>query len=113
MGYSAPLRERRRADRPQTGDLKLCPKCRLHNCEFNPRYRFPDGAVGPAWLCEAAGCGFREMVRSTPGLTGHDLVRQSRDVQAVAQRKIMKSRSKTARSLERIAATETRVRKNS
>src|SRR5437879_6208551 len=101
---AAQLHERRRPDRPQNGDLKLCPRCQIFNCEFNERYRFPDGGVGPAWLCESAGCGFRLFVRATAmASSSEDLIRRTQGVQASAKRRMMKSRSVTERSRKRIA----------
>lgn len=60
---SAPKRpERRRGNRPKTGDVRACPRCRLGEIEFNERYRV-DGQTIPAWLCDNAQCGYRELVR--------------------------------------------------
>jgi hypothetical protein len=54
--------ERRRANRPRNGDAKLCVKCR-QSAEFDERNRV-DGAIVPAWICNARGCDFMERVRT-------------------------------------------------
>ena len=57
-----PAADRRGADRPQNGDIRVCPKCHTGHVEFSERYR-RGGGFAPAWVCDNPGCGFEYRVR--------------------------------------------------
>ena len=88
--------DRRRADRPKTGDVRLCSRCRTGEAEFNERYRV-DGQTIPAWLCDNPQCGYRELVR-TRNPAAAESRRVAREVRADARRLAMRARATTDRS---------------
>jgi hypothetical protein len=95
--------DRRGVGRPRNGDTKPCPLCGKASCEFNDHFRF-EGAIVPAWVCDAPQCQYREVVRQGARSTvadSIDAIRGSRNVQARARRTIMKSLACTARSRKR------------
>jgi hypothetical protein len=74
--------------------------------EFNERFRV-NAAAMPAWVCDNASCTVRRIaVRgdapSTP--TSKDLVKASKQLRAKALRTVMKSRARTTRVQNRLAA---------
>jgi hypothetical protein len=95
--------DRRRLDRPQNGDTKLCPKCAAAACDFNDHYRIPGSGIAPAWICDSPSCGYRELVRSRDGS-----IRTSRDLQARVKRQMMRARALTARFRARLARSRTK-----
>jgi hypothetical protein len=111
MGSRARFQERRRQGRPQNGDVKPCPHCD-GTCEFNERYRFADSGTVPAWLCDASGCGFRQMVRGNRAARGRRLVREAREVQAHAKRQMMRGRARTTRSKDQIGRSAAQIKKS-
>jgi hypothetical protein len=108
--------DRRHGGRPRNGDVKTCPKCGNPDCEFSERYRFEGKGNIPGWLCDAPGCGFRQLVRGkvttvTAARRPSGAVRGSRELRARAQREMMKSRAKIVRSRKQIEASDRRVKK--
>ena len=102
--------DRRRPDRPSTGDLRPCPFCRVGSMVFKERHRF--GAdLAPAWVCQNPACGYRNVVRQpTPvAESSAAFVRASKAVHAEAQRAAMKARAQVARAKPRLASDETRL----
>lgn len=106
---SAPKRpERRRGDRPKTGDVRACPRCRVGEIEFNERYRV-DGQTIPAWLCDNAQCGYRELVR-VPTTAAAKSRRRARAIRADAQRLAMRVRATTDRSKKLLESRRPRAK---
>jgi hypothetical protein len=103
--------ERRHQGRPQNGDSKHCPKCHALSLEFNDHYRF-EGVIVPAWVCDAPPCRYRELVRhSDAAFHSRHLIRESKETQARAKRRMMKSRAVRTRSGKQIEQSEQRLRK--
>ena len=101
--------ERRSADRPVNGDTRPCPRCG-GTLEFSERYRL-FGPTQPGWICDTAHCQMSQPARradSAP-LTGRELVRAARAIQALARRSIMKALARRDRSLKRIERSAERV----
>jgi hypothetical protein len=106
---SAPKRpERRRGNRPKTGDVRACPRCRLGEIEFNERYRV-DGQTIPAWLCDNAQCGYRELVR-VPMTPAGESRRRARAIRADAQRLAMRVRATADRSKKLLESARPRAK---
>lgn len=103
--------DRRRPGRPRNGDVKPCPKCGSSDCEFSERYRFGAKGVAPGWLCDAPGCGFRQLVRGEPTGSFSRLIHGSRELRARAQRQMMKPRAKIARAGKRVDVSERRLKR--
>ena len=103
--------ERRHAGRPIDHDVRPCPICDLPS-EFNERYVF-DGEVMPAWVCVNPNCPriIVRLVRHRPGvaIASHEVVREARNVQALAKRSIMKSHACYERTLTLTAESKARI----
>ena len=108
MSPEQPL-ERRHLGRPTDHDTRPCPTCNLQ-AEFNERFEF-DGEVMPAWVCVNPNCPRIIARRRTPRadtLRSDEVVREARNVQAMAKRSMMKSHACYERSL--ILAAESKAR---
>ena len=109
MSPEQPL-ERRHTGRPIDHDTRPCPTCNLQ-AEFNERYVF-DGEVMPAWVCVNPNCpriiARRRTQRLADALSSHEVVREARNVQAMAKRSIMKSHACCERTV--ILAAESKAR---
>ena len=89
-------------DRPAESDHGLCPFCRAGVLQY--RKGRPDTKRGAsAWVCDNPACGYR--------LLTDDLIRASKERQAMARRAAMKARARAERSQQRIAQNDTRVRR--
>src|SRR4051812_33378742 len=116
MALSPRRLDRRHAGRPRNGDVKPCPKCGHPDCEFSERYRFEGKGNIPGWLCDAPGCGFRELVRNNVTATtarrpSASSIRGSRELRARARREMMKARAKIVRSRKQLEASGRRLKK--
>ena len=106
---SAPKRpERRRGDRPKTGDVRACPRCGVGELEFNERYRV-DGQAIPAWLCDNAQCGYRDLVRAPTTLAAESR-RRARAIRAGTHRLAMRVRATTDRSKKLLESARPRAK---
>ena len=108
---SEQLVERRHAGRPIDHDVRPCPICDLPS-EFNEQYVF-DGEVMPAWVCVNPNCPriIVRLGRHQPGgvTASHEVVREARNVQAIAKRSIMKSHARCERTLALTAESKARI----
>jgi hypothetical protein len=118
MSKTAAQRERRGADRPFSGDVIACPQCRHEAFEFNERWRVSLKSGGfktvPAWVCDAANCGFFHLARREDvilELAGAGS-RASGELRARAPQKLMKPRGARQRAQRTIAKTQARRNKN-
>ena len=109
MSPERPL-ERRHPGRPIDHDTRPCPTCHLL-AEFNERFEF-DGEVMPAWVCVNPTCPriiARRRTRLADALRSDQVVREARNVQALAKRSIMKSHACCERSVVLAAESKARI----
>lgn len=118
MSKTAAQRERRGADRPFSGDVVVCPQCRHAGLEFNERWRvsLSSGSFKtvPAWVCDAANCGFfrfarREDVVLELAVAGNSA---SGELRTPPQQKLRTPRGARQRAPRTTATTHARRNKN-